>query len=102
MNEKEKLAALLADALKLGEPEAMANYLLARGVTVRPDTSDLVNINTATIKELIGVPGIGHTLAGRICAIRQYRGQFRSPEDLLFVPGMGKFRLEQIKDKICI
>ena len=102
MNEKEKLAALLADALELGEPEAMADYLLARGATVRPDTSDLININTATIKELIGVPGIGHTLAGRICAIRQYRGPFYSLEDLIFVPGMGKYRLEQIKDKICI
>lgn len=102
MNEKEKLAALLADALKLGKPEAMANYLLSCGVTVRPDTSDLVNINTATIKELIGVPGIGHTLAGRICAIRQYRGPFRSLEDLIFVPGMGQSRLNSIRDKICV
>lgn len=102
MNEKEKLAALLADALELVEPEAMADYLLANGVIVPMNHACLVNVNTATIKELTGVPGIGHTLAGRICAIRQYRGPFRSPEDLLFVPGMGQSRLDSIRDKICI
>ena len=102
MNEKEKLAALLADALELEGPEAMADYLLSRGVIVLQDKAGRANVNTATIKELVGVPCIGHTLAGRICAIRQYRGPFRSPEDLLFVPGMGQSRLDSIRDKICV
>lgn len=102
MNEKEKLAALLADALELEGPEAMAEYLLARGVIVPQDKAGRVNVNTATIKELVGVPGIGHTLAGRIHALRQYRGPFRSLDDLIFVPGMGKSRLERIQDKICV
>lgn len=102
MNEKEKLAALLADALKLGEPEAMADYLLAHGVIVPQDNADLVNVNTATVREMMEVPGIGSTLAGRIHAIRCHRGPYRSLDDLTFVPGMGKSRLELIQDKIRI
>lgn len=102
MNEKEKLAALLVEALALEDPGAMADYLLAHGVIVPQDSADLVNVNTATVKEMMEVPGIGSTLAGRIHAIRCHRGPYRSLDDLIFVPGMGKSRLERIKDKICI
>ena len=102
MNEKEKLTALLVEALSLEDSDAMADYLLAHGVIVPQDNADLVNVNTATVKELMGVPGIGSTLAGRIHTLRHWRGPYLSLDDLAFVPGMGKSRLEHIKDKICI
>ena len=93
---------MLVEALTLEDPDAMADYLLAHGVIVPQDNVGLVNVNTATVKELMEVPGIGSTLAGRIHAIRCHRGPYRSLDDLTFVPGMGKSRLERIKDKICI
>lgn len=102
MNEKEKLTALLTEALALEDPDVMADYLMDRGVIVPQDNTGLVNVNTATVKELMRVPGIGSTLAGRIHALRHWRGPYLSLDDLIFVPGMGKSRLERIKDKICI
>ena len=102
MNEKEKLASLLTNALNLGEPEAMADYLLARGVTVQPDTSDLVNINTATLADLRALPGLGNTLASRVYDWRRHKGPYGDIKELLEVPGFGPVVLERIQDKICI
>ena len=55
----------------------------------------LVNINTATMEELMELPGIGPTLARRI--IQEREGTpFRKLEDLLRVPGIGPKRMENL------
>lgn len=56
-----------------------------------------VNINTATQKELIELPGIGEELADAIVEYRMTYGPFSSANDLLNVPGIGVNRLEAIK-----
>jgi len=61
-----------------------------------------VNINTASAKELQGLPGIGQVTAERIVALRTEKGKFRSPDDLLKVKGIGKKSLEKIRDLISI
>jgi len=64
--------------------------------------SELVDINQATAKELEALPGIGPVLALRIIEERNRKGKFLAPEDLLKVKGIGKKKLEEIKDKIKI
>jgi len=61
-----------------------------------------VNINTASVKELQGLPGVGQVTAERIVALRTEKGKFRSPDDLLKVKGVGKKSLEKIRDLISI
>ena len=52
-----------------------------------------IDINTATEKELMMVPGIGHVMAERIIAARP----FRSADDLKKVSGIGNKKYAQIR-----
>jgi len=56
----------------------------------------LVNINTATKDELVGLPGIGDAMAERIVKYREQHGLFSTVNDLSHVKGIGKKKLEKI------
>lgn len=61
-----------------------------------------VNINTASVKELETLPGIGPALAQRIVDYRTSRGPFRAPEDITGVSGIGPAKYAQIQDLIAV
>ncbi len=65
--------------------------------TPKPPPGGRLDLNRADLEALIALPGIGETLARRIVEFRAAYGPFRSPEDLLQVPGMGSKRLERIR-----
>lgn len=69
------------------------------------DTSyetNLININTASNKELEALPGIGPVIAQRIVEYRQKNDGFKNKEELLKVSGIGTKKLSTIKDKIIV
>jgi competence protein ComEA len=49
-----------------------------------------VNINTASAEELALLPGIGPSVAARIVIHRDANGNFRKPEELMLVKGVGE------------
>ncbi len=59
-----------------------------------------ININTASMEELVQLPGIGQQKASAIIAYRQSNGAFKSIEDVQQVPGIGEGIFNQIKDLI--
>jgi competence protein ComEA len=61
-----------------------------------------VNLNTATLEELITLDGIGQKVAERILNFREKNGPFQKPEDLMMVKGVGEKIFEANKDKILI
>ncbi len=61
-----------------------------------------VNINTADIAELAGLPGIGDVLARRIVDYRNAHGSFTAVEQLTNVEGIGEGKLEAILEQITI
>lgn len=61
-----------------------------------------VDINTASIEELMKVPGIGKVLAQRIVQYRQEKGEFRNLKDLLSVRGIDKKRFAKFKPYLII
>lgn len=61
-----------------------------------------VNINTADAKELQSLSGIGRVTAERIVAYRTDHGNFRVPEDLIKVKGIGKKTMEKIRDLVSV
>jgi competence protein ComEA len=64
------------------------------------NSTDLLDINHATIAELEKLPGIGPTLAKNIIEYRDEHGLFLKPEDLLSVSGIGPSKLGQIRELI--
>lgn len=62
----------------------------------------LININTASSKELDALPGIGPALAQRIIDYRQKQGGFKTKEEILKVSGIGPKKFTALKDKITI
>ena len=59
-----------------------------------------ININTASIEELIKLPGIGEATATKIVEYRKQNGKFKTIEELKNVAGIGNNKFETIKDKI--
>lgn len=64
--------------------------------------NDLVNINTATTKELLSITGIGESKASNIVKYREENGNFNSIEDIKNVSGIGDSLFEKIKKYITV
>ena len=61
-----------------------------------------IDLNTATIKELEQLPGVGPTTAKAIVEFRTKSGRFRRVEDLLAVRGISESKLEKMRPYITI
>ena len=59
-----------------------------------------VNINTASVKELEALPGIGVKKAEAIVKYRDEHGKFKTKQDLAQVKGIGDKLLEKISSEI--
>ena len=62
----------------------------------------LVNINTASLEELMTLKGIGASRAEDIVRYRQEAGGFTKIEDIMKVPGIKDTAFQKIKDKITL
>ena len=68
---------------------------------VRPPGADsLTDLNRASLAELDRLPGIGPVLARRIVEHRERHGSFRSPDELLAVPGIGPRLFERLRTRV--
>ena len=66
------------------------------------DEAGKVNINTATVKELVKLKRIGQKVAERIIQYREKEGPFQKPEDIMKVKGVGMKIFEANKDRITV
>ena len=57
---------------------------------------DKIDLNTATIEQLVEVKGIGEVLAQRIVEYRQLHKSFTTLDELSNVKGVGSKKLEQM------
>ncbi len=57
----------------------------------------LVDLNTATVEELDGLPGVGAVTAAAIVAWRDRNGAFSSVDQLSAVDGIGPAKLERLR-----
>lgn len=62
----------------------------------------IVNLNTATVEQLDGLPGIGAKMAARIVEYRQKNGPFKKIEDLMNVQGIGEKNFLKLKPRLTV
>lgn len=68
----------------------------AETLPARRNPAGSVDINHAGFGELLQLPGVGETIAQAILDEREAHGNFRYPEDLLAVRGIGAAKLETL------
>lgn len=64
------------------------------------DFGGLININTASVEELMMLPGIGETRAKAIVLYREEHGSFSSIEEIKDVSGIGESVFASLKENI--
>ena len=107
------LAAYVEDGMQIKVPFKEATTRQEASSTKKPtphqetpamteEVHPLVNINTATLEELIALPHIGEVTAQKIIQYRQAYGLFQNLEELKNVSGIGEATFEKIKPYITI
>lgn len=76
--------------------------LLVLGGGAMAETTDKININTATAEELEQLDRVGAAYAQRIIEYRTQNGPFKAPEDIMQVAGIGQKTFEANKDRIAV
>jgi competence protein ComEA len=61
-----------------------------------------IDLNTATVKELEQLPGVGPTTAKAIVEFRTKAGRFRRVSDLLVIRGISEAKLTRMRPYITI
>ncbi len=61
-----------------------------------------ISLNTATIEELLTLPGIGETKAKSIIKYREEVGSFKNIEEIMNIKGIGKTTFEKFKDYLTL
>jgi competence protein ComEA len=90
------LAVLTPSAAAAGGADA------APRVAAAPAAAAKININTAGVKELMTLDGVGRGLAEKIVKHRDAHGPFKKPGDLRSVEGVGGALWEKNRARIVV
>ena len=86
-------------AIAIGLVLVLAGSIFAPTAGLGAESSD-INLNAASSIQLLKLPGVSVELAKAMIEYRTKSGPFRSPQDLLNVPGMTEEILSLIVPKI--
>jgi competence protein ComEA len=107
VNDGEQIVVGIAPAK--GQPAALGSSVSAGAAVATPVVpskpapstttrrGEVLDLNTATVQQLDGLPGIGPVTAAAIVAWRDANGRFSSVDQLAEVDGIGPARLEKLR-----
>jgi competence protein ComEA len=102
------LAAFVEDGARVlvpYQPTATPQAIVGRAPVTElltPESSQLININTASQSELESLPQIGPVTAVKIIEYRETHGPFSTIDEIQNVSGIGPKTFEKIKDLITV
>ncbi len=95
------LAAILRDGQQIYVPR-QGETSPGGNAASSAQAGGLVDLNTASLEELMTLPGIGETRAAAIIAYREANGGFKSIEEIQEIEGIGEATFDQLQDKITV
>ncbi len=96
------LARILEDGEQVNVPKLFPSTEAGIPPGSPGTTSNLVNINTATLEQLDTLPDIGEKTAQAIIDYRNKNGAFKAIEDIQNVTGIGEGIFSKIRDMITV
>src|SRR5687767_11122686 len=93
---------LVCACVQRARPLVTNDALRLRAISDERLTTNVININTASVAEIEKLPGIGDVLAGRIIAYREEHGPFRRVEHLMMVRGISDRKFREIRSLVSI
>lgn len=94
------LAAPVADGEQVVVPRRGAAGAVAAPGAVPGVSQGPVHLNTATLEQLDGLPGVGPVTAQKILDYRTEHGAFHSVDELDAIAGIGPARLDTLRDLV--
>ena len=96
------LAFVVVVATLLVTPALAATVSRTEVITASAPVGGKVNINTASVKDLMTLEGVGKKVAEKIVEYRGAHGAFKKAADLRKVEGLGDALWERNKDRIVV
>ncbi len=98
------LARVLVDGEQVLVGQAPAPGVAAGAASApgAPPAGGLVSLNTATLEQLDGLPGVGPVTAQKILTWRQQHGSFSSVDELLEIDGIGEKTLADLAPMVTL
>lgn len=78
------------------------NNEITENITNKEKQTDIININSATLEQLMTLDGIGESKAKAIIEYRETNGPFSKIEDITNVSGIGENVYQKIKDRLTV
>lgn len=76
--------------------------MMMTGIACASECQGTLNINTATIEEMVMLPGIGEATAQNIVTFRDTNGPFQTVDELIKVKGIGEKKLEVLRTYLTV
>jgi competence ComEA-like helix-hairpin-helix protein len=83
-------------------PSARPRAVERAAVDVKDKEKEKININSADVKQLMGLPGVTRKVAERIVAYRDTHGPFKKPSELRKVDGVDEGLWEKNRARIVV
>lgn len=83
-------------------PDAAAENEAEAEEAAQPEITYPLDLNRATLEELMTLPRIGEKLAQRILDYRAQYGRFSAPEQLMDVDGIGEGTFEGLRELVTV
>jgi competence protein ComEA len=97
------LSIVALSAFAIAQPcTAAAAHAFSASPQAATEPAPVVNLNTASAKDLEMLPGIGIKTAELIVAYRQKNGPFKKIEELMNVQGIGEKSFLRLKPQITV
>lgn len=84
------------------EPSSAAVQAAQQESSSAPGQGETVNINTATLEELMTLPGIGEAKGRAILEYREALGGFDTVQQLVDISGISQHMVDEWGDRVCV